>query len=520
MQHQDLQPITLQERIQTIDIIRGFALFGILIINFTVDYRPLNPWVEKPVLDQFFYWPITFLIDDRFRSIYCFLFGLGFSIQMLRAEARNSPFVFIYMRRLIILYLIGVVNQILTAGDILHDYAMVGVLLLLLYKLPRKFLPMLALLCILISWSNSYFINPRQKPGNFISNRIEIPVDSTVLENYVGVYEYLNQRGRKIIVTREGPKLFAEGTSGINQILPKTEKEFFIRTLDTHFTFIKDSVGKAMGIVVHRGNGDSPTARRINMAITQAQKEMVKQRADLAKKWLPPSYKEFVVKNTNDFWLKLKNWSWKRFLMSSMNETLPLFLIGLYFGRRKIFYNISANRRFLQQVWKWGLIVGMTGVTISVGFSAWEYFNSINFNVHSNLTLALEYGLGWEFGVMITAVAIVAGLALILEKENWKKRLSFFAPVGRMGLTNYLLHLGAVTITLSYGLKLTSLGVFGRFMLSLLVFVLLNFFSLWWFKHFRIGPAEWLWRSLTYWKIQPIRLKQTDTSKGTESGVI
>src|SRR5688572_18583930 len=167
MQRQNLVPVALQERIQTIDIIRGVALFGILIINFTVDHRPLDSWTLKPLLDQFAYWPITFLIDDRFRSIYCFLFGLGFSIQMLRAEARNSPFVFIYMRRLIILYLIGVVNQILTASDILQNYAMVGVLLLLLYKLPRKFLPILALLCILIYWSYSYFLNPRQKPGNF-----------------------------------------------------------------------------------------------------------------------------------------------------------------------------------------------------------------------------------------------------------------------------------------------------------------------------------------------------------------
>ena len=513
MQRQNLVPVALQERIQTIDIIRGVALFGILIINFTVDHRPLDSWTLKPLLDQFAYWPITFLIDDRFRSIYCFLFGLGFSIQMLRAEARNSPFVFIYMRRLIILYLIGVVNQILTAGDILQNYAMVGVLLLLLYKLPRKFLPMLALLCILISWSNSYFLNPRQKPGN----RIGIPVDTTILDKYVGVYEI--EPGRRIIITREGNKLFGEGRSGKLEWQAESEKDFFLTINDAYFSsFVKDSTDKVTSINMHLGNSDVVIAQRIQMGIPQAQKEMVKQRS--AKKQLPPTYKQFVVKNANDYWGQLKNFSLKRFLIGSMNETLPLFLIGLYFGRRKIFYNISANRRFLQQVWKWGLIVGMTGVTISVGFSAWEYFNSINFNVHSNLTLALEYGLGWEFGVVITAVAIVAGLALILEKENWKKRLSFFAPVGRMGLTNYLLQTTAITLILNYGLKLTTVGVFGRMMLAIPVFLFIVFLSRWWFKHFRIGPFEWLWRSLTYWKIQPIRLKQTDTSKGTESGVI
>ena len=154
MQHQHLTPVGTQERIQTIDIIRGIALFGILIINFTVDFGELSPWNQKPILDQFIYWPITFLIDDRFRPIFCFLFGLGFSIQMLRAEARNSPFVFVYIRRLFILYLIGVANQILNTGDILRHYAMVGILLLILYKLPRKLLPALALLCFLISCLN------------------------------------------------------------------------------------------------------------------------------------------------------------------------------------------------------------------------------------------------------------------------------------------------------------------------------------------------------------------------------
>ena len=75
-------PVTPQERIQTIDIIRGFALVGILIINFTVDAGLTEPWAGFPgIFDQLVYWPVAFFLDDKFVAIYCFLFGLGFSIQ-------------------------------------------------------------------------------------------------------------------------------------------------------------------------------------------------------------------------------------------------------------------------------------------------------------------------------------------------------------------------------------------------------------------------------------------------------
>ena len=63
MQHQTLQPVALQERIQTIDIIRGFALFGILIINFTVDDSDIAPWEGwSGFADQLAFWVIGFFI--------------------------------------------------------------------------------------------------------------------------------------------------------------------------------------------------------------------------------------------------------------------------------------------------------------------------------------------------------------------------------------------------------------------------------------------------------------------------
>ncbi len=82
------------------------------------------------------------------------------------------------------------------------------------------------------------------------------------------------------------------------------------------------------------------------------------------------------------------------------------------------------------------------------------------------------------------------------------------APVGRMALSNYLFQsLVYVTLFYSYGLGL--MGTIGPALLTVLsvfVFVLQILLSRWWLTRFRFGPMEWLWRTLTYGKLQPLRV--------------
>jgi uncharacterized protein len=133
MHHQNLQPVAIQERIPTIDIIRGIALFGVIIITFTVDNGSNAPWQGWSGFgDQLLFWTLRFFIDDKFVNIYCILFGLGFAIQMQRAESSNLPFTLIFLRRLIALYLIGVACFVLLGiyNIIFIPYAITGLLLL------------------------------------------------------------------------------------------------------------------------------------------------------------------------------------------------------------------------------------------------------------------------------------------------------------------------------------------------------------------------------------------------------
>jgi uncharacterized protein len=132
-----MQPVQLHERIQLIDILRGFALLGILLVNMHLFSHPvyailLAPVTAPPLLDRIAEWFIRFAAEGKFYSLFSLLFGLGLTIQMSRAQARGSRFVPTYVRRLFFLLLIGMVHAFLIwTGDILILYALLGVLLIL-----------------------------------------------------------------------------------------------------------------------------------------------------------------------------------------------------------------------------------------------------------------------------------------------------------------------------------------------------------------------------------------------------
>ncbi len=525
MQNKKLEPVQSQERIQTIDIIRGLALFGILIINFTVDNRNVQPeegWTG--FADQLAYWPIRFFLDDKFMAMYCFLFGLGFSIQLLRAEERNSPFVFVYFRRLIVLYLIGIVHGILTRETILPTYAMVGLLLLLLYKLPRKLLPVVALLCFLVPTARNLI--KIQQAEKLVTSTTLASIDTTLVDACVGVYERAGEPGRYNVITREGNKIYNLGRGGKFDLLMISGTEYAIKNSPADkFSFQKDSSGNIYKLLIHPG-GIEVSCLKIQMDITSAQKEMERQMAEARNPQQKITYTEFIIRNTKDTWQGLKNWSWNNFFWGfNISGILPLFLMGLYFGRHKVFYEISSNRQFLRSTMFWGLILGGAGVAIFIGFEAWNVFIGKNWNWGYSTFERQLIGLSWDLGIMLMAIGYISGLTLLLEKINpiaigWKKRLSFFAPVGRMGLTNYILHtIPYVIIFDSFALGLSGkIGPFYRLLLALPVYGLLIILSHWWFKHFRIGPVEWLWRSLTYLKFQPMRLKSSNKVEEKEIG--
>ena len=131
----DMTPVQPKERINEIDIVRGIALFGILMVNMSFFKYPVffdrYPTSFPPGSDQFFAWFIQIFFTGKFYAIFSFLFGLGFYIFMERVEAKGLELVPLYKRRLLALLAFGSVHLFLVwSGDILFTYAIVGFLLL------------------------------------------------------------------------------------------------------------------------------------------------------------------------------------------------------------------------------------------------------------------------------------------------------------------------------------------------------------------------------------------------------
>jgi uncharacterized protein len=131
-----------------------------------------------------------------------------------------------------------------------------------------------------------------------------------------------------------------------------------------------------------------------------------------------------------------------------------------------------------------------------------------NFAEGWSFSYSMYKGIQFNYwGSILVSLAFIGLIMLISKNPKCDGFTSPFAAVGRMALTNYLLHTLVFT-TIFYG---HGLGLFGKvdrtgqILMILGMWVLQLILSPIWLRHFRFGPAEWLWRSLTYGKAQPMR---------------
>ncbi len=139
----------VQERIVVLDVLRGFALFGVFLVNmldFSSSALRTDTLGERGnLLDQIVDIAIAFFAITKFYLLFSFLFGVGFAVQMRRMQTTSRSFVGFYLRRLCVLFGLGMAHAILIwDGDILRLYAVAGVLLLLVRQWSNRVLLWLA----------------------------------------------------------------------------------------------------------------------------------------------------------------------------------------------------------------------------------------------------------------------------------------------------------------------------------------------------------------------------------------
>ncbi|MCX7839949.1 MAG: DUF418 domain-containing protein [Anaerolineae bacterium] len=409
-----LTPTQPSERIQVIDVLRGFALLGILLVNMDLFARPgftimLPLEATASGIERVAHWLVRFLAEGKFYSLFSFLFGLGFAMQMIRGEERGAPVGWTYVRRLLVLLAIGLIHAYLIwTGDILTLYALLGFVLLLFRRAKPRTLIIWAVILILL------------------------PV------LFMGLSTFAIELGRQA----------------------------------------------------------SPQAAEINRTFEQQRAQYL---ADIERAYRVYSQGNFI-EITQQRAYEIVSFS----LISSIflsPSVLAMFLVGLYFGRQRIFQNLEAHIVGFRRLMWWGLGIGVIGNLI--------YATLIPSLARGEPSMPLVIAtLGQAIGAPMLCLFYVAALVLLYRSPMWQKRLDWLAPTGRLALTNYLGQ-SIICTLIFYGY---GLGWFGRVDratgvgLAIVIYVFQVLLSAWWVKRFRYGPAEWLWRSLTYLKPQPFRV--------------
>jgi uncharacterized protein len=383
-------PIEPGDRIQLVDSLRGFALFGVLMINieaFNTGDLPLPSPAYGP-LDTVASNALLVFGQGKFVTLFTLLFGASVALQLTRLQARTADPRALFIRRQLALLGIGVAHYVLVwEGDVLTRYALTGFLLL-------AFL------------------------GCHVGTLLKWSAGLLALE----------------LITFVGLVALSGGPAADRGLDPEIQAK----------------------LAVYHGT----------------------------------SYAAFVGMRIELIPLLIFR------IVISAPLTLGLFLAGMAASQAGLFHQPERYRVFLSRACRVGLLLGMIGGTCAV---VWQRST----NTLSAVALAGQYLNTW-----CLAAAYGCGIALLWLRPAWRRILALLAPVGRMALTNYLLQSVICTLLFDrYGLGwFGSVGPSAGIGLAAVIYTLQVPLSHWWLRHFRFGPAEWAWRSMTYGRLQPLHL--------------
>ena len=399
-----LRPIAPSQRIDLLDVLRGFALGGIVVVNYQAISGLIFMSPEDlsslglTAADRTVQFLVHVLLEQKFYSLFSLLFGIGFSILMGRAAERGSAFAPFFHRRLTVLLGIGFVHAILIwPGDILILYAVLGFALLLFRDSSDR---------SVLGWGVGLLLSPIVVYSGFLAVGMPDPM--------------------AMAAERGGPSLLARALAAFRE----------------------------------------------------------------------GSYPEVVAANA-----LLYAGTWIRYLLSiRIPRVFGMFLIGVWLDRRGVFRDPEANRALLVRAVVWGVAIGLPA-NFAVAFLGEDQL-ALPASGPGLLQTTLS-----SIGVPALALAYAAALGLAMGRMARRSRWTLLAPTGRMALTNYLLQsVGGVGIF--YGL---GAGLFGRVRpvavwgIAVAVFAVQVALSRIWMARFAYGPAEWIWRRLTYRGPVPLR---------------
>ncbi len=403
-----LSPVSLSQRIISLDVLRGFAILGILIMNIQsfsmIGAAYLNPdaFGDLSGLNKWTWILSHIFADQKFMTIFSILFGAGIILFTNRAAEKGYSQAKLHYRRTFWLLVIGLMHAyLLWYGDILVIYALCALFVFLFRKMSPKKLLIFGII-------------------------------------FISVASLLN---------------FMSGLS--MQFWPPEAIENTLKSWRPSNEMVQSEV------LAYRGDWLGQMSKRIPSAL-------------------------------------------------GLHTFLFLFLFG---------WRAGGLMLVGMALYKWGVLKAerstkfytiAVGIGFTIGLPLIIYGIVRNFTAGWILGYSMFIGSQYNYwGSLLIAFAYISLIMLFCQSQIGEKIKNLFAAVGRMAFTNYLMQT-IICITIFYG---HGFGLYGKVERSIQILIVLCvcifqlIISPIWLHFFKYGPFEWLWRSLTYWKIQPMSVK-------------
>ena len=259
---------------------------------------------------------------------------------------------------------------------------------------------------------------------------------------------------------------------------------------------------------------EATAARSANQTLTEAQTKALEDWREIEKSMIPSraDADANTEKMRSDYWTvaeRLRPLTIKFetvFVPMMIWDSLALMLLGMALFKWGFLTGDWENADYWK-VLKIGYGVGLPLVIYATYYSFQNYTT-----LEANLARMERVPINWidiiyPFQRILLVMAHTALLILLYKSGKIQGLFRRLEAVGQMAFTNYISHSVICTLFFfGYGLGYYGhLQYYQTYILALAIWALQLIVSPLWLKHFRFGPLEWLWRTLTYWKIQPIR---------------
>jgi uncharacterized membrane protein YeiB len=536
-----VKPIQTNERIEILDVIRGFALIGIFLMNIEFFNRSTQEVGEGLAhgltgIDWWASFFVQYFITGKFWTMFSMLFGMGFAVMLTRAQDKGSEFLKPYLRRVAALAVFGILHNILLwPGDILLSYAATASMLLLILFAPAwayvlgmalfglfavipgmENFASFAVVFGLAGWIALYL---RCEQGIvhgiyavaacfalLISIGMAIFSDGKIIALMVllialfgFLLSYLLMRFHRNAKLRPLAfgliyyfSIFIVGVAATAYDYANVERSkaaIYSTSIQTQLSTLNSAEGKTAGSLMDEVNDRASAQSKREKLEQERKQEYAKQQKKTEEELRTVrngSYGDLVKLRIRE----LSQGFGGNIIMSCL--AIALFLIGFGLMRLGIIENSKAYLPQFRLIAIIGIPLGL-GIDLFSAYFAIEYFPGVN---DEAFYLAMSMQM---LSYLPTCLGYVSVLICLMHSPL-AKFLSNLAPYGRMALTNYLgQSLIASSIFYGYGLGWFGMGRAKQIVFVLFVVICQIAFSHWWLARFRYGPMEWVWRAITYW---------------------